>query len=54
METNNQIVKVSNGIGSVEIVLPFDANLEDWIQAFKTILIYQTFSEDTVKNLFEN
>lgn len=45
-------IRVSNGSESLQIVLPFEAILEDWIQAFKTILIYQTYSEDTVKNLF--
>ena len=35
------------------IFLPWDANIDDWISAFKTILIHQTFPEDTIKELFE-
>jgi hypothetical protein len=29
------------------------SDLNDWIKVFKTILIHQTFCEDTVKELFE-
>jgi hypothetical protein len=38
----------------LQLTLNWDADLEDWKQAFKTILIHQTFCEDTVKELFEN
>jgi hypothetical protein len=38
---------------SLQLTLNWDANLEEWKQAFKTILIHQTFDEDTVKELFE-
>ncbi len=31
---------------------PF-ADLVDWVETFKTILIHQTFSADTVRELFE-
>lgn len=36
----------------IYIYMPWDANLDDWIITFKTILIHQTFSEDTVKEVF--
>lgn len=39
---------------SLQLTLNWDADLEDWKQAFKTILIHQTFCEDTVKELFED
>lgn len=38
----------------LQLTLNWNANIEDWKQAFKTILIHQTFCEDTVKELFEN
>ncbi len=37
----------------LELSMSSFADLEDWIEAFKTILIHQTFSEDAVKQLFE-
>jgi len=38
---------------SLQLTLNWDADINDWVDAFKTILIHQTFSEDTVKELFE-
>ena len=38
----------------LQLTLNWDADLEDWKQAFKTILIHQTFCEGTVKELFED
>lgn len=34
--------------------LNWDSNLDDWVAAFKTILMHQTFCEDSIKELFEN
>ena len=39
---------------SLQLTLNWDADIEDWVDAFKTILIHQTFCEDTVKELFED
>lgn len=39
---------------SLQLTLNWDADINDWVDAFKTILIHQTFCEDTVKDLFEN
>jgi len=39
---------------SLLLTLNWDANVDDWITAFKTILIHQTFCEDSVKELFED
>ena len=38
----------------MEVEIPWDASIEDWVNMFKTVLIHQTFSEDTVKELFED
>ena len=38
---------------SLQITLNWDANINDWVNAFRTILIHQTFDEETVKELFE-
>ena len=38
---------------SLQLTLNWDADINDWVNAFRTILIHQTFSEDTVKELFE-
>jgi len=38
---------------SLQLTLNWDADINDWVEAFKTILIHQTFGEDTVKELFE-
>ena len=39
---------------SLQLTLNWDADVDDWVDAFKTILIHQAFSEDTVKELFED
>jgi hypothetical protein len=38
---------------TIQLTLCPDADLSDWTDAFKTILIHQTFTEDAVKELFE-
>jgi hypothetical protein len=38
---------------SLQITLNWDADINDWVNAFRTILIHQTFDEDIVKELFE-
>lgn len=38
----------------IEISLNKYSDLSDWIKVFKTILIHQTFCEDTIKELFED
>lgn len=39
---------------SLQLTLNWDAGIDDWVDAFKTILIHQTFAEDTVKELFQD
>lgn len=53
MKIQNTKLKVSNERCSMEVEIPWDASIEDWVNVFKTVLIHQTFSEDTVKELFE-
>ena len=43
----------SSSDDKIEISLNKYSDLNDWIKVFKTILIHQTFCEDTVKELFE-
>jgi len=38
---------------SLQLTLHAYSTIEEWIDTFKTILIHQTFAEDTVKELFE-
>lgn len=38
----------------ISIFLPWDANLEEWTQAFKCILIHQTFSEELINQYIFN
>ena len=38
---------------SLQLTLNWDADINDWVNAFRTILIHQTFPEDIVKELFE-
>lgn len=49
-------VTVEGGLNpdrKLELTMTPYADLSDWIEVFKTILINQTFAEDTVKELFE-
>ena len=38
---------------TIQLTISPHANIEDWIETFKTILIHQTFSEVLLKELFE-
>lgn len=37
---------------SLSLTLPCDANIDDWADVFKTILIHQTFTPQTICELF--
>jgi len=39
---------------SLQLTLNWDADLDDWVTAFKTILMHQTFTEDSIKEVFES
>ena len=41
-----------NPVRKLELTMTPYADLSDWIDTFKTILINQTFAEDIVKELF--
>lgn len=38
---------------SMQLTLNPYTTLEEWIETFKVILLHQTFSEDTIKELFD-
>ncbi len=38
---------------TIHLTLGPDANIEDWIETFKTILFHQTFDETIIKDVFE-
>lgn len=42
-----------NPANKLELTISADSTIEDWVDTFKTILIHQTFTVDTVKELFE-
>ena len=47
-------VRGPNENKSLSLTLPWDSNLEDWKEVFVTILTHQTFSPETIKELFFN
>jgi len=47
-------ITISNGDDrNVTLSIPWGSTLDDWKTVFKTILIFETFTEDQVKDLFE-
>jgi len=47
-------ITISNGDDrNITLSIPWGSTLDDWKTAFKTILIFETFTEDQVKDLFE-
>ena len=36
----------------IELTMSAEADLSDWVEVFKTILLHQTFSEETIQELF--
>ena len=38
---------------SLQLTMNAYSTLEEWVEAFKVILLHQTFSEDTIKELFD-
>ena len=38
---------------TIQLTLNAYSTIEEWIETFKTILIHQTFAEDTIKELFD-
>jgi hypothetical protein len=49
-------IAVTDSLSDDEIKITVNrySDINDWIKVFKTILIHQTFCEDTVKELFED
>lgn len=49
-------ISVEGGLSpdrTLQLTMHPHSTLEEWIDTFKTILIHQTFAEDTVKELFD-
>jgi hypothetical protein len=49
-------INVSGGADetkTITLTLPWDADIEDWEDAFKTILTHQTFAPQTISELFD-
>jgi hypothetical protein len=38
----------------IELTMSAEANLSDWIEVFKTVLTHQTFTEETIQELFSD
>jgi len=38
---------------SLQLTVNAYSTLEEWVEAFKVVLLHQTFSEDTIKELFD-
>jgi len=53
---NITITVVNNKMlnNELRITMNWDADLENWIETFKTILTHQTFCPETIKELFEH
>ena len=49
-------ISVEGGLSpdrTLQLTMHPHATIEEWIETFKTILIHQTFAEDTIKELFD-
>jgi hypothetical protein len=52
---NPTMITISSGSDRhITLSVPWGSSLEDWKTVFKTILIFETFSEDQVKEFFES
>jgi hypothetical protein len=51
---NPTMISISNGEDrSITLQVPWGSTLDDWKTVFKTILIFETFSEQQVFEFFE-
>jgi hypothetical protein len=51
---NPTMISISNGEDrSITLQVPWGSTLEDWKTVFKTILIFETFTEQQVFEFFE-
>jgi galactose mutarotase-like enzyme len=46
-------ITISNGDRYIDLSVPWGSTLEDWKTVFKTILIFETFTENQVFDFFE-
>jgi len=55
METENNItVTVESDNKKLQLTISEYATVDDWINVFKTIMIHNTFMEDSVKEMFSS
>jgi hypothetical protein len=57
MTNDSIIITVANNKylnRELRLTMNWDADLENWIETFKTILTHQTFCPETIKELFEH
>ena len=47
------VVNNKNLNRELRLTMNWDADINDWIETFKTILAHQTFCPETIKELFE-
>ena len=53
-ENKYHLITVKNPDGEEIILsLPWDANLDDWMEKFKVILLWLTFDEQTIDETLE-
>lgn len=53
-ENNNMTITVENGTDKkLQCTINKHSTIDEYVNLFKTILIWQTFTEDQVKDLFE-
>jgi hypothetical protein len=52
MDNDNVIYYKSAHGQTLKLTMVWDAGLEEYISAFKTILTFATFSEDTIGDVF--
>ena len=39
--------------GKLELTTPFDSDIDEWTDIFKTILVWLTFSPETLSDIFK-
>lgn len=52
MKTQNTKLKVTDEHFSIEIEIPWDANIEEWKNVFVTVLTHKGFHRNTIDELF--
>lgn len=51
-KNNDIIITLESEYKKLQLTINKHSSLSDWVQAFKVLLLHQTFDEDTIKELF--